>query len=170
MGKSQGSARPECNASASPWEICLGDHGVSRDEDRAVRRLAAPCRLQLLPQHRIGLALGSVRAPPPPGPSAFCFACDAGSSSSACGVSSPVSITTSAGEAEGPWGRGPVLLALGLAQRVLCEQGALQGGERATRRLRLSLGDVEGTGVLGLLYSEWGTLTPRKEGCPRRSF
>ena len=87
-----------------------------RDEDRAVRRLAAPCRLQLLPQHRIGLALGSVRAPPPPGPSAFCFACDAGSSSSACRVSSLVSITTSGGEAEGPRERGPVLLALGLAQ------------------------------------------------------
>lgn len=35
---------------------------------------------------------------------------------------------------------------------------ALQGDGKATRRLRLSLGGAEGTRVLGLLYSEWGTL------------
>lgn len=35
---------------------------------------------------------------------------------------------------------------------------ALQGDGEAMRRLRLSLGGVEGTRVMGPLYSQWGTL------------
>lgn len=64
---------------------------------------------------------------------------------------------TPSGEVQGPRER-PALRFWAWPRRVLCEQEGPSGRRGGDAETLPVLGGVEGTRVLGLLYSEWGTL------------